>query len=168
MFIRDKTKGLYPMIFSKPIDRRKYILSKFITSIILIFVSLLVGIIGFSAYTFILFEEMAILPFLYSNLLLFVYFTFITSICLIFATVNKSYFTALLSSFAVYLITVFLSVIRIAPFKYLPVRLSSLSIEIMADVAESGPLVYSLLLSILLITILVISSIVLFNKQEVN
>ena len=54
IFIRDKTKGLLPLILSKPINRTKYVLSKYISVLVLILGSLLLGYLTFSYYTYFL------------------------------------------------------------------------------------------------------------------
>ncbi|XMB86380.1 ABC transporter permease subunit [Mycoplasmatota bacterium WC44] len=167
-FITDKTKGMQPMILSKPVSRSKYLLSKFITFILLITISLIIGILGFSLYTYVLFEELAFISFLLSNMLQLLYFVFITSICLFFATIHKTYLAALLSSFGVYIVFSIISIITVAPFKYFPTTLISIFPDVILDVAEGKTIWISVTLTLLMIVTLIYSSIKIFIKQEVS
>lgn len=166
IFIKDKTKGMFPMILSKPISRRNYLLSKFITFMVLTTISLLVGILCFSFYTYVLFEELSFIDFLISNLFQLIYFGFIVALCMFFATVNKSYVTALMSSFGVYLLLIFLSIFNIAPFKYFPNKLTTLYYQIILKEVDMDVLLISTVVTLVVTMILIISSIKLLEKQE--
>ncbi|QVK20525.1 ABC transporter permease subunit [Mycoplasmatota bacterium] len=168
IFISEKTKGMLPLILSKPISRRDYIISKFITLIILITISQIIGILGFSLYTYVLFDEIAFGSFLLSNIPQLLYFVFVISICLFFATIHKSYLAALLSSFGVYFVLALLSVITVGPFKYFPVSLTKLFSQIILNVADVKDILISLAVTLVMIIGLVYGSIKIFTNQEVT
>ena len=110
IFIRDKTKGLMPLILSKPINRDKYYLSKFISFSVLIFGSLLIGYLVFTYYTYFLFDEVFFGVGLIMILLYFVYILFLLSITLFTSVVFKSYVGSIASAFGIYIFVSILSV----------------------------------------------------------
>lgn len=167
VFIKEKTSGLLIQLFSKPVSKKRYVISKYISFMTLLFAALVVGIFCFSFYTYIIFEEMAIGTFLLANLIQFVYFAFIISVCLFFSVISKSYLMALLQSFGVYVGLIFFSIFNIVPFKYLPVALIGQSSMIMFDNVNNNILWISLSGTIVITILLVLSSVKIIKKQDI-
>ena len=131
IFMRDKNKGLLPLILSKPINRTKYLLSKFISLSILILVSLMLGYFVFSYYTFFVFDKVDMLGMFLVSILFFVYVIFILAISLFSAVFFNSYLVAVSTTFAIYIITSMLTIFEVSIFKYLPGVISSNSVNIL-------------------------------------
>ena len=130
-FIKDKTKGLLPLVLSKPISKVKYILSKYISISILIFVSLLLGYLVFSYYTYFIFKEIDLLDGFIMTLLFFEYTLYILSISLFTATHFKSYIAAVSVTFGIYFLTSILTFFKVFIFQYLPGVIPGSTFEIL-------------------------------------
>ena len=167
VFTKEKTSGLLIQLFSKPVSKKKYILSKYISFIALLFASLLVAILCFSFYTYIIFDEMAVGAFLLANITQFSYFAFIIAVCLFFSVTSKSYLTALLQTFGVYVGLFFFSIFNVAPFKYLPVALVGQSANILFDNVNSNVLWISLSGTLIITILLVFFSVKIIRKQDI-
>ncbi len=167
MFINDKTKGLLPLIISKPISRDKYILSKYISLNILIFVSLFIGYFVFDYYTFFLFNEIDMVGMFYATLLFFVYILYTTSIALFAATHTKSYILAIVSTFGIILFLGALKLWEVGILKYIPGYLMNNMIAILTDTFVVKDVIYNVLLTLLFSLIFVILSIIKFRKQDI-
>ncbi len=139
IFIRDKTKGLLPLIFSKPINRTKYIISKFLAFQILIIVSISLGYIVFTYYTYFLFGEIFFFKGLLMMLFYYIYLFFITSIALLFSLIFKSYFTAILATFGIYItFAIFSALGEYGLFQYLPGMVTNNIVAILYERADTS------------------------------
>lgn len=167
MFINDKTKGLLPLIISKPISRTKYILSKFISLNILLFVSLFIGYFVFDYYTFFLFDEINMLGMFYATLLFFVYILYVTSITLFAATHTKSYILAIVTTFGIILFLGALKLWEVGILKYIPSYLMNNIIAILTDTAELKVIIYNIILTLGLSIMFIGLSIIRFRKQDI-
>jgi len=119
-FIKDKTKGLLPLVLSKPISKTKYLLSKYISLSILILVSLLLGYLVFSYYTYFIFNEIDMFGMFLTTMLFFVFTIYVLSISLFTATHFKSYLASVSVTFGIYILTSMLTIFEVSIFKYLP------------------------------------------------
>jgi|LGVF01.2.fsa_nt_gb ABC-2 type transport system permease protein len=167
MFINDKTKGLLPLIISKPISRTKYILSKFITLNILIFVSLFIGYFVFDYYTFFLFDEIDMLGMFYVTLLYFVYIIYVTSIALFSATHTKSYILAIVTTFGVMIFIGALKLWQVGILKYIPGYILNNMIELLLGVAETKEIIFNVLLTLGISSVFIVLSVIKFRKQDI-
>jgi len=167
MFINDKTKGLLPLIISKPISRTKYILSKFITLNILILVSLFIGYFVFDYYTFFLFDEIDMLGMFYATLLFFVYIIYVTSIALFSATHTKSYILAIVTTFGVMLFIGALKLWQVGILKYIPGYIINNMIEMLLGVAETKVIIFNVLLTLGISSVFIVLSVIKFRKQDI-
>jgi len=167
MFINDKTKGLLPLIISKPISRTKYILSKFITLNILILVSLFIGYFVFDYYTFFLFDEIDMLGMFYATLLFFVYIIYVTSIALFSATHTKSYILAIVTTFGVMLFIGALKLWQVGILKYIPGYIINNMIEMLLGVVETKVIIFNVLLTLGISSVFIVLSVIKFRKQDI-
>ncbi|MCK5388669.1 MAG: ABC transporter permease [Candidatus Izimaplasma sp.] len=167
MFINDKTKGLLPLIISKPISRTKYILSKFISLNVLILISLFVGYFVFDYYTFFLFDEIDMLGMFYVTLLYFVYIIYVTSIALFSATHTKSYILSVVTTLGIMLLIGALKLWQVGILKYIPGYLINNMIELLMDIADTKVIIYNVLLTLGISSVFIILSILKFRKQDI-
>ena len=167
MFINDKTKGLLPLIISKPISRTKYILSKFISLNVLILISLFVGYFVFDYYTFFLFDEIDMLGMFYVTLLYFVYIIYVTSIALFAATHTKSYILSVVTTLGIMLLIGALKLWQVGILKYIPGYLINNMIELLMDIADTKVIIYNVLLTLGISSVFIILSIFKFRKQDI-
>ncbi len=167
MFINDKTKGLLPLIISKPISRTKYIVSKYLSLNILLLGSLVIGYFVFDYYTFFLFDEIDMLGMFYATLLFFVYLLYVTSITLFSATHTKSYLLAIITTFGIILFLGALKLWEVGILKFIPGYLMNNIIKILMNTAETTDIIYNVLLTLAISIVFVILSIVRFRKQDI-
>ena len=167
MFINDKTKGLLPLILSKPISRTKYIISKFITLSVLIFVSLFIGYFVFDYYTYFLFGEVDMLGMFYGTLLYFVYVIYIMSIAMFSATHFKSYILAIVVTFGGWMFIGALGIINWGIFNYLPGSIIEHIIEILAEAPITKDILLTILVTLGISSILLLLSVLRFRKQDI-
>jgi ABC-2 type transport system permease protein len=166
-FIKDKTKGLLPLVLSKPINKTKYLMSKFISLNILIFASLLIGYFVFSYYTYFIFNEIDMLGMFLTTILFFVYIIYLLSISLFTATYFKSYLAAVSVTFGIYIFTSMLTIFEISIFNYLPGVIANSSIDILVGVEVIGDVLLNVGVTLLLSAIFIYFSIRRFGKQDI-
>ncbi len=167
MFIGDKTKGLLPMILSKPINRTKYILSKYISISILIFISLIFGYIVFDYYTYFLFDEIYMIGMLYGSLLYFVYILFILSLALFAATHFKTYLMGIVITFGGYLLFSILGIFEVSVFKYLPAAILNNIVKVLFEDSEVREILLNVSCTFAITLIFISLSILRFRKQDI-
>lgn len=154
IFIRDKTKGLQPLIFSKPINRTKYILSKYITFISMLFVCILLGNIAFSYYTYFLFDDVFILKGIYMSLYFFLDVMFISAVALFAAVHFKGYIPAMLITWGIYIFSGILSIAeRIPVIKYFPGKISTNIGNIILGIQDNGDVIWNIVVVIAIIVL---------------
>ncbi|MCK5762224.1 MAG: hypothetical protein KAH16_04935 [Candidatus Izimaplasma sp.] len=167
MFINDKTKGLLPLIISKPISRTKYIISKYISLNILILLSLFIGYFVFDYYTYFLFDEIDMLGMFYVTLLYFVYIIYITSIALFSATHTKSYILAIVTTFGIMIFIGALRLWEVGILKYIPGYLINNMILVLSEASEAKEIIFNVLLTLGISGVFIILSIIKFRKQDI-
>ncbi|MBN2604613.1 MAG: hypothetical protein JXR62_02160 [Bacilli bacterium] len=167
-FINDKTKGLYPLILSKPINRVKYLLSKYMTLSSLIFVSLMVGMLVFSFYTYYIFGEVDLLNVFLLSLLYFIYVELILAIAMFSAMYFKSYITAVMITFAGYILVSLINVFSFEFLKYMPGMISSNIIQVISNSASTPDVIYNVVVTLVITGLLVVLSITKFKKYDLN
>ncbi|MCF7927163.1 MAG: ABC transporter permease [Candidatus Izimaplasma sp.] len=168
VFIRDKTKGIYPLIFSKPIKRETYLLGKILSYAILLLMALVIGFIFFDIYILILFKDLLFLTSLQMMMLYFLYVIWILSFTLLFSVISKSYLTAALMTFGTYILFVILDIFNeFSIFKYLPNTLNKHISGIIYSTSDTTNLWITILITVGMILIFIYLSIVQFNKQDI-
>jgi ABC-2 type transport system permease protein len=166
-FIKDKTKGLLPLVLSKPISKPKYLLSKYVSLSVLILGSLLIGYLVFSYYTYFIFKEVDMFGMLLTTLLFFVFILYLLSISMFTATHFKSYLASVSVTFGIYILTSMLTIFEVSIFKYLPGFLSSFSVDILMNQEVVGDVLISVGITILLSIMFIYFSIKKFIKQDI-
>ena len=167
VFMRDKNKGLLPLILSKPINRTKYLLSKLSTLSVVILVSLLAGGIIFAYSTWVLFDSVDVLLVLWLSLLFFTYVVFMFSIAMFFSQYTKNYATASILTFIGYIAFMIFGGFDNGIIDYFPGRITARMTELMYDVLDSSNLIWTLVVTVLISIILFILSIRKFNKYDI-
>ena len=123
IFIKDKSKGLRPLIYSKPINKAEYLISKMISLVSVLFIAITLGYLVFTYYTSLLFGETMFVDGIYVMLLYFVDIVFACSLALFAAMHFKNYILAIVVAWLSFIIINLLSVIeRVEIFKYFPGR----------------------------------------------
>lgn len=166
-FIKDKTKGLIPLVLSKPINKTKYLLSKYISLSILILASLLLGYLVFSYYTFYIFNEIDMIGVLLTTFLFFIYILYILSISLFTAIHFKSYLASVSVTFGIYILTSMLTIFEVSIFKYLPGFISNNSVDILIGQEVVGDVIINAGVTLLLSIVFIFFSIKKFIKQDI-
>jgi len=167
MFINDKTKGLLPLILSKPINRTKYILSKYFSISILILISTLIGYLVFAYYTYFVFDEVDMIGLFYGSLIYFLYILFILSVSMFAATHFKSYLTAIFFTFGIMFLFSILSIIEVSFFVYLPGLLFNNALNILGNIEIFREVIINVLATFGITLLLLFLSIIKFNKQDI-
>ena len=166
-FIKDKTKGLLPLVLSKPINKTKYIISKYVSLSLLILVSLLIGYIVFGYYTYFIFDDIDMIGMLLSTVLFFIYVLYILSISLFSATYFRSYLAAVSVTFGIYVFTSMLTFFKVSIFNYLPGVIVNSSIDILIGEEVFGDVLLNVGVTLVLSIIFICFSIIKFNKQSI-
>ncbi len=122
-FTRDTTKDHLPLIFSKPLSRKHYVLSKSIWYITLIFIGLAVSIAIFMTYSYLLFEVFHVGRFIVAMLGFYVFLLIIGHIALLFSMLFKSYLAPAALTFGVFILFTILNMFDQGILKYLPNQL---------------------------------------------
>jgi ABC-2 type transport system permease protein len=86
----EKDKGTAAIILSKPLPRWAFLLSKFAAQGVVYFVALLLGTLAAYYYTLVLFEPLALGPFLWGGFLLWLWTLVFTAVTLLASTIAKS------------------------------------------------------------------------------
>jgi ABC-2 type transport system permease protein len=87
---QEKERGTAAMMLVKPLPRWAFILSKFVSSLVVFAVSLILAGLGAYYYTLYLFEPLPLLPWIEMNGLLLVYTMMYVALTLLFSTINRS------------------------------------------------------------------------------
>ncbi len=167
MFMRDKNKGLLPLILSKPIHRVKYLLSKLTSLSILLLGTLVISGVIFSYYTYFLFEEVDLLIVLNTTLLYFLYILFILSVAMFLSVFTKSYASASILTFIIYIVTNIIGGFQKWGLDYLPGRISQRISEVVIGVVDPQTMIITILVTIVLSGLLLFFSIKKFNQYDI-
>lgn len=160
IFIRDKTKGLLLLVFSKPVNRTSYVLSKYISMQILLIVSILIGYLLFTYYTYFLFGETFFWKGLAMMGLYYLYLAFVTSAALYFSTISKSYLLAILPTFALYIFFIMLTIFgEVAVLEYMPGFMVQTIVGVLYGVNEAPDVIWTIAVTLGLTGIFLLASI---------
>lgn len=155
VFIRDKTKNLLPLIFSKPINRTKYIISKYLAFLVLIGLSLILGYLAFSYYTYFLFDEIFFIRGIFMILLYFLDIMFVSAVALLTTTYFKSYIPAMLVTWGIYIVAGLLSIAeRIPVLKHFPGKIQGNIFAVLHETTKSSDLIWTIIVTVVLIGLL--------------
>lgn len=168
IFMRDKTKGLYQMIFSKPINRTKYLLSKYISVICLLALSITLGYLAFSYYTYFLFDKIYFVRGIWMMLMFFLNLVFVAAIALFCSTYSKSYMIGIISTYCIIIVVSLLGILdKVAIIKYFPGVIISNMKSIFYGNMDYLDLTLNIIVTILISGLFVWLSIVKIKKQDI-
>lgn len=162
-----RNRGHYPMLFSKPIRRQNFLLSKAILMNGFTVLALWLSALVFSFYTAILFEGFEPLRFVLAMIPYTIFFIFMMQVALFFSVLFKSYILAAVSSIAVLVFLPVFSLIDRGIFKVLPSQLMNGPLIYLQDETHTqiwGASLVTLALGLVLLGI----SLVLFNKRPLT
>lgn len=167
IFMREKNKGELPLILSKPIPRHQYLLSKFISFMVLQLATLVLAGLVFSYYTYYLFDTVNLITTIQVLGLFFVYELFIVSLGMLFAMLLNSYAGASVLTFVTYIILSIVGVYEKGILDYLPGRVLERIVEVAYGISETSTVVMYILVSLLITTTFIILSIFKFRKYDI-
>ena len=161
----EKDKGTAAIILSKPLPRWAFLLSKFAAQGVVYFVALLLGTLATYYYTLVLFEPLALGPFLFGGFLLWLWTLVYTAVTLLGSTIAKSIGSgAGLALLGAVLLLILGSIPQVAQF--FPGALVSWASQLglPGDVPFSGA---ALAANGVLILVFLITAVALFERQEI-
>lgn len=163
----EKNKKTLEIVLTKPISRTNFVLAKYFSSILLVKVIMIISAIIFYAYTASIFGNFSLINFAWLTLCVLIYLLVILSVTIFASTFASSQILAVAYAFMIQILILTLLPL-IGKIKiYLPGNTIEHYKEIMAS-GMNHDLIPSLIISILLIFALIIASISIFKKQEIE
>jgi ABC-2 type transport system permease protein len=160
---QEKEKGTAAMMLVKPLSRGSFIGAKFLGLAVVFAIAIVIAGIGGYYYTTLLFEPMAILPWLVVNVFLFVYVLVIIAITILCSTITNSQAAAGGMAVGIIIIGFILGAIRNLG-KYLPGELNTWSARLMHGATHSSWI--ALGISVVLILAPLVAAWLIFKRQE--
>jgi ABC-2 type transport system permease protein len=168
IFMRDKTKGLQALIFSKPINRTKYLMSKYISVLALILTSITLGYLAFSYYTYFIFDEIFFGTGIVMMLLYFLDLAFVAAIALFSATHFKSYIMGILCTYGIYIFVSILAIFdKVIILKYFPGVIKSNIARVLVGTYDTTDIILNVLVTLVLMGTLITLSILKIRNQDI-
>lgn len=162
----ERKSGVAAMILVKPVSYTSFVTSKWIGSMLLLWVSFFCGYLGAWYYTGILFEFVPFSIFIESLLLYGIWLSFVTTLTLFFNSFMKSSgMIAFITLTIIILLSVFSSTLS-NTLSWSPALLSNYVTQYLMMGVFPEEMTASLLLAIVSIIALLIASIFLFRKNE--
>lgn len=163
--VEEKVKGSAILILTKPVSRIQFILSKFLSSLILFTASYILAITAFIYYTCILFPDYRSDYAWLSLGMPWIYGVFIISLTIFASTISKSHTMSAVYGFIGFAAISAVSILpRIG--KYLPGALNNIGLEILTGVKPASDAVLPIVVAVVLSVLLILSSIAVFKRQE--
>jgi ABC-2 type transport system permease protein len=166
IFIRDKSKGLRPLIYSKPINKTYYLLSKMISLVSILLFSITLGYLVFTYYTYALFDETMFTTGILVMLLYFLDIVFACSLAMFTAVHFKNYILSIVIAWVSFIGINLLSLIeRMSIFSYFPgaTRAVQNNLILGANVENVG---YNILVTLLFISLFTVLSVIRVRNEE--
>jgi len=163
----EKNKKTMELVLTKPISRVSFVLSKFFASTFYIKLIFISSAIVFYLYTLNLFGSLNLINFIWLSVFLLIFLILILAVTIFFSTISKNQVTAAGMSLLVSIVfTTLIGLIRqIAD--YSPTYIVSYYKDLMTD-GKIIDFLPSALTSIGLIVALILSSIIIFRRQEIE
>jgi len=163
----EKNKKTLEIVLTKPISRAKFLLGKYFSGFTALALGMLAGSAIFYYYAVSIFGSFSINNFAFLSLFLFVYFVLIFALTIFASTISGSQLVAIALAFFVEII--FATVLNYvdAIKNYLPTYIVSHYKDLMSNgnIRDFLPSIY---VSLALIVLLVIASISIFKRQEIE
>ena len=162
----EKSKGTLHLILTKPVSRTMVVLSKYLAQSVLIVGSSIAGAVICYLYTWVLFGEGSLNSFSQSVVLYSVYYLLLIAITLFFSTLFSNQIAAggaaLISLFAITVLPGLSGFLA----DYSPYALTIIADEVIKGEERIGAGGWPLLISVALIIAFLVSSCVVFERQE--
>lgn len=163
----EKSKKTLEIVMTKPISRHKFILSKFISSFLTISVIFVTASVIFYAYTTSIFSPFNLVNYLIMALSILLYILMIVSITIFASTIVKNSIMAGGIGFASYILfgTIFGLFEGIE--KFSPNFIFS-NYQMIISNGWSNDLIYPIIVTVCLIAVSVMTTIIVFKRQEID
>ncbi len=166
-FTRDETAGHAPLIFSKPLRRRNYILTKSLWMVVTVFATLLMSGLVFMYYTAFLFDGLDMARFMLSLFALGVFIIFLLHIALFFTVWTKTYLAPVGLTFLVFLLVFsLLNMLQRGVFRFFPNQLMRYPLRYLQGEVSGGVLWATIAIAIGLSAGLLLATIAKFEEKE--
>ena len=157
-------RGTAAMLLNKPVRRYMVVLAKWLGGLIGVLVGVVLGALGFTFYTLVLFEPFNLLDFLFMNVLLLIFIAFYLSLALFASTLARTQAMAAAFAFGGLLIALILDALP-GIGDYLPSQLLSWGGSLFSGMPQ--PAWPALITSLVLISIFLIAAVFRFQKEEI-
>ncbi len=165
-FIQDKTRGHYPLIFTKPILRSHYILSKSLVISLTLIVSYIVSALFFGYYSFVLFNEFDVGLYMIASLAFLVFCLVMIHAGLFFSVIFRSFLGAILLPIILFVLFGLMGPLDGGIFKYFPYQLMRYPLVLMAGEVETVTVLLTTIIGFLITLALLLGSIKLFQSKS--
>ena len=161
----EKSKGTVVLVLTKAVPRKTFLLAKFASACLVLLVSLLVASMGFYYYTYLLFGEWPGAGTLAGITMYLLFSVFILAYTFFASTITKSLAISALIAIGGYFS---LSIISLLPkiSDYFPMKLTDAAYQISIGASQTGDYMKSIVVTCLGILVLLVASIVSFQRQE--
>ena len=157
----EKESGSADFILVKPVKIVDFIISKYISMYLLILIAMVISTLVCAIYTYVLFDELAIIDIIRMAIYLYIYLSTILSLTLLFSSIyNKQMIAGILTFFIWIIISALSSFSSIA--KYSPTKVLN---EAQLAAAGMTTSITSIISSIILIILCIIFSVYGFKKS---
>lgn len=165
-FIQDKTRGHYPLLFTKPLYRSHYLLSKSIVITATVVVSYFISALFFGYYTYFLFGEFDVGLFLIASLAFIAFMVLMVHLGLVFSVVFKTYLGAIMVPIAIFILFGLLTPLDGGIMKYFPQHLLVYPVSLMDNSVAVSVVVITSLIALVISGGLIYLSIKLFQSKS--
>lgn len=164
--VEEKVKGSAILVLTKSVSRTQFILSKFVSAVLLFTFSYIISVAGCLYYTYALFTQFYNENLITALAMFWLFGVFITSIVLLASTIAKSNTIAAVIGFLGFIGMSALSALpRVG--KYFPSALAGLNMHILTGAEKATAALWPTATALLAIILLVAASVISFNRQEV-
>ncbi|TVP94912.1 MAG: hypothetical protein EA374_05370 [Acholeplasmatales bacterium] len=166
-FTRDRTRGHLPLLFSKPLSRIHFILSKSLLISLTVLVTLLASAVVFGYYTYFLFDTFALGRFLLALLGFYAFVLMIVHTGLLVSAASKSYWVPALSALGLYFVASLLTILDFGVLKYMPWHLAAYPLVYAHGQLDTSVLLWATALAFALSAVMVLLSLRLFKSRPI-
>jgi ABC-2 type transport system permease protein len=162
----EKARGTIVLVLTKNVTRVEFLISKFITQILIFTVCYVTAICGFILYTYILFNEVFVKNGILGLLFYWIGGVLLLSLTLLSSTLSKSVTTSAILALGAYAFT---GILPILPYigKYMPSYITTAATELLAGTKSISDFVFSIITTFVCIVGGIVFSIASLNRQEV-